>query len=398
MAALGVFASCRDTAGDADDEAWMAWLQPVRDAFLFFEKQKTSNVSTAGSNRSATAGGAVSPSPSTTASNASSSSSSTAPPVARPSAKWEIAYRRKRDGGDLRNIGTVAVNAAAAHQNGRNYGAGAGGAPAPTSTTRSQPLMVAMRYAMDPYLLSMNGDGEDAGDANNQPSGICGFVTDFVWPADILPEEVETAPGEDTPADRNDVAPPDQPPQQQVSQHQEQATQSFGGIENCYCFGPVNRKIKVWQGEDPFANSYYDEDDPLSQPPKAVRFAVKQGLVVGGSNTGSMLVLSPDLTLAASGPSSVFPTRKRKEALDGTQNNVGFNVLDVAVLKLVVKEEYSYGGNGPNSNTSGFDQFGRYSTEEDPGPTAEQENQNAFMLNFISSATRNQAVNRNYFG
>eukprot|EP00392_Amoebophrya_sp_AT5.2_P018161 g18632.t1 len=142
---------------------------------------------------------------------------------------------------------------------------------------------------------------------NTQPSGICGIVTDFVWP----------------PMDTHQTALP---------------VDAFGDVEKCCFFAEIGGGVQVFPGqEDPsLENSYFDEDDPVTHAPKAVRRQA-EGLVVGGSAAGAAFSLGADLSLGAAGRSGYFAGRDRGKVqpVDGTSLAGAFRVLDVAVVQLL---------------------------------------------------------------
>jgi len=319
--------NCREEAADGEDQAWLAWLGPVREAAAKTRGQAGSKTQ-------------------------------------QKLASASVLYRHKRDGGDLSAVCDVLAR-------------------------RSRPpAVLAVRYAKDPYLMpapdsttTTSSSSSSFADShaqqmelNTQPSGICGIVTDFVWP----------------PMDTHQTALP---------------VDAFGDVEKCCFFAEIGGGVQVFPGqEDPsLENSYFDEDDPVTHAPKAVRRQA-EGLVVGGSAAGAAFSLGADLSLGAAGRSGYFAGRDRGKVqpVDGTSLAGAFRVLDVAVVQLLTtstQRSESDAGAGVTGH-SPFDEANDYGAgaADQVGLTAEQENQDTFMLNFISSATRNQAVNRNYFG
>ncbi|CAD7946372.1 unnamed protein product [Amoebophrya sp. A25] len=150
----------------------------------------------------------------------------------------------------------------------------------------------------------------------------------------------------------------------------------------------TDRPVEVCRGVDPNANLYFDGDDPACQSTACLRASSDHGFIVGGSNLGAALSLSVDLDRAAYGRSTLFPdwktgNRTSKSGATGASAPSMHRVIDVAAIRFVPAQA---------------SEEDKLDNEEEAGPTALQENQDTFMLNFISSSTRNQAIYRNYFG
>ena len=107
--------------------------------------------------------------------------------------------------------------------------------------------------------------------------------------------------------------------------------------------------------------------------------------MVGGSPVGSALSLNYDLNNIGTGRSIFFRGGGSLGWMtSGSSNEV--RLADVVVIRVPQRRD------GVGVSIRDADE------ENDRGVTAHEENQDTFMLNFISSSTRNQTVNRNWFG
>lgn len=143
----------------------------------------------------------------------------------------------------------------------------------------------------------------------------------------------------------------------------------FGNLTKCFVFGlEMGGTAQVWGGDAD--DDCFDADDNTEVG--ALRFSV-QGLTIGGSRTGTALMIAADLHSATTGRSSHFGNDPLLRAQE-------LQVLDLVVLRL---------GTEPSTSVSNC-------SDPEDNLHCKQDGPNSFLLNFISSSSQG-AIGRHHF-